>query len=100
MGIKNDLYKRIDEIYSLYPRKLGKTPGYKVAIAQCKDMQTLQLLETAVINYKVHVVREAKEPEFILYFSTFMRQWRDWLEDGHGLVAQDHIDLSDAGFDD
>lgn len=95
------MIKKLADIYTLYPRKMGKTPGYKTAHAQCKTLEDLSLLEFAVKNYLAHLKREETEKDYILYFSTFMHQWRDWIEDDVGSVLdiKGRADLTGIEFD-
>lgn len=98
-GHKKEHQDRLKGIYEKYPRKMGKSAGWKTAIAQCKNMDDLDQLETAISNYCSYITRERTERQYILYFSTFMHQWRDWLDPDIGSVAEAGLDLSDMGFE-
>ncbi len=85
--MKKDLQKRLEEIYKLYPRHLGKSRGMKTARVQCGTSSLMDELEKAVIAYRAYVEREKTDPQFIVYFSTFMSGWRDWLDPEHGKIT-------------
>lgn len=72
------LKSEIEEIYDLYPRKMGKTLGIKKAK---KMSQTeLQKLKQAVLNYCEYVKENKIEEKFIKHFSTFVNQYEDFME--------------------
>jgi hypothetical protein len=70
----------LEEIYKLYPKKLGKSPGMKKARRVIKTVFDVDDLRMAVENYKKYLARENTPPQYIMYFSTFMNQWEDWIE--------------------
>jgi hypothetical protein len=98
-GHRKEHQERLAAIYEKYPRKMGKSAGWKTAIAQCKTMGDLDQLELAISHYCAYVKREGTERQYILYFSTFMHQWRDWLDSDTGSVIEEKLDLSDLGFE-
>lgn len=77
--MKKSIHDRVEEIYALYPRKRGRSKGFRVALTQCKSEELLQSLELAIKNYKDHLIKEGTEARYILHFSTFMGQWKDWV---------------------
>lgn len=79
--------ERLDELYKLYPRKQGKSQGYKTALTQCPTLEDMALLEKAIVNYMIHLTKQGTEKEYVLYFKTFMNQWRDWLDPDHGSIT-------------
>lgn len=91
--------EKVEKLYLKYPKKMGKTRGINSALAQCKTDKDLELLEKAIDNYKEYIMREAKEPQYILYFSTFMNQWKEWLDHDIGAAINPALDLSDVGFE-
>lgn len=99
VGSKKDNLQRVEQIYAKYPKKMGKSRGFKTALSQCKNTEDFDLLDKAVLNYVDFLYREGTERKFILYFSTFMSQWRDWLEIDIGSTTVNKLDLSDAGFE-
>lgn len=92
------IHDKILETYALYPRKMGKSAGVSKAIRQCKTYDDAILLGRAVVRYIMHITQESTEKQYILYFSTFMNQWRDWLEPETGSVIQTKVDLNGLGF--
>jgi hypothetical protein len=76
--------KDFERVYALYPRHEGKSPGMKTCKAQIKTLADLESLNRAVSNYLAHLKRKGTKAEFILLWSTFMNQWRDWVDPNHG----------------
>lgn len=75
-------------IYQKYPRKVGKTLGLKICKRSIKTQEDYDLLMKAVTRYHDECVREAKKPEYIRHFSSFMNHWRDYLDHDYGTVAK------------
>lgn len=75
---------QLQEIYSDFPRKKGRAKGFAKARAEIKSIHDLDDLKAAVSNYRQNCILEKKEPRFILHFSTFMAEWRDWIDPNHG----------------
>lgn len=73
-----------DALYKNYPLKKGKSKGIALCERGIKTPEDYQGLRKAIERYAAECVREAKEPRFILHFSTFMGRWRDWLDPEHG----------------
>jgi hypothetical protein len=84
------LQMALEDAYKGYPRKLGKSPGMKFARANIRTLEKAEQLKNAIWNYRKHLEREKTESKFIMHFSTFMRQWSDWLDENHG--ATDSFD--------
>lgn len=67
----------IEQVYlDLYPLKKGKSKGIKTALKEIKSKQDLKDLKTSINNYNDSI----NDPKFIKHFSTFMNEWRDWLD--------------------
>jgi len=77
-----------ENIYSLYPKKLGKGAGMRKAKAEIKSAAELHQLQSAIEAYRSHIARNQVEPKFIKYFSTFMNNWREWLDPETGKVEK------------
>ena len=76
---------QIEALYKeFYPRKMGKNDGIKSGLRQIKTLADYADLKTAILNYRHYLAREKKEAQYVLYFSTFMNQWKDWLDPLHG----------------
>jgi hypothetical protein len=85
-----------EKVYKLYPRHEGKSPGMKTCKAQIKTPADLENLNHAVANYLAHLKRKGTKPDYVLLWSTFMNQWRDWLDPNHGSSADMSPSLSIA----
>jgi hypothetical protein len=68
----------LESIYQGYPRKRGKIPGMKKLSKEILSETDLEQLAAAVANFAKD--SEGKEPQFVMHFSTFANQWRDWIE--------------------
>ena len=69
------------DCYRLYPRKRGKSPGMKLAKRLIKTQDDLVAFRHAIENYKKVIAYDETEPQYVMYFSTFMGQWEDFLDD-------------------
>lgn len=67
--------------YQAYPRKRGKSPGLKAAKRMIKTQEDLVAFKYAIENYKKVIAHDETEPQYVMYFSTFMGQWEDFLDD-------------------
>lgn len=85
--MNHEIQKELELIYRAYPRKLGKSQGMRVARNQCKTLKTVEELRAAVRTYAKFLMETQTEPQFVMYFSTFMNQWRDWLDPEQGAVT-------------
>lgn len=74
----------IEAAYQGYPRKLGKSPGMKIARREIRSLNGAEALKMAIWNYRKHLEKEKTESQYIMHFSTFMGQWTDWLDPNHG----------------
>lgn len=91
----------LEAIYVGYPRKVGKAKGFERARRDIKSIRELNDLAKAVINYRAHCEREKTESKYIKHFSTFIGEWRDWVDPEHGraedfsqrAIAQDLGDI-------
>jgi hypothetical protein len=75
---------QLEEIYDTFPRKKGKAKGFKKARDEIKSIHDVEALRAAVSNYRQDCIREKTESRFIKHFSTFMAEWRDWIDPSHG----------------
>lgn len=71
------------EVYESYPRREGKSAGFKVYERDIKNAAERDSLLLAIQNYRKSKL--GTEARYLLMFSTFMNQWRDWLDPGAGL---------------
>lgn len=95
--VSDKLLLDFESAYALYPRKLGKARGMKACAAQIKTEDGLSELKAAVLRYKTHCETEGLEPKFIKHFSSFMSEWRDWLDPLHG--SSDIVEKSKLEWD-
>lgn len=70
--------------WEVYPRKVGKGKAEKVFIRELSSGLPPDEIMKATANYLAHLRREKTESKFILHGSTFMNQWKDWLDPEHG----------------
>jgi hypothetical protein len=78
---------QIEALYLGYPRKQGKSSGLRRLKADLKSGESIQAMVQARDNYVAHLKRARTEPQFVLHFSTWANQWRDWLDPEHGTIA-------------
>jgi len=76
-----------ESLYKKFPRKEGKQRGLKVCAVQVKTQEDFDQLSLAIDRYAEHIKKQATEARYIKHFSTFMGEWRDWLEKETGTVA-------------
>ncbi len=76
--------KDLEVVYSMYPRKEGKSKGLEKAAIQIKTNEDLLKLKEAVIAYKEKLERDETPREFVKHFDTFMTSWRDCLDPDYG----------------
>ncbi len=75
------------EIYARYPRKVGKSAGLKTCRKAVKTPEDFEALKTALRRYLEYLTTQKIDPQYVLHFSTFANQWRDWLEPNAGQTA-------------
>ena len=73
-----------ESLYEKYPRKVGKAAGLRKAKVQIKTLEAYEELRTAIARYTNYCIAQKTEPRFIKHFSSFMSDWRDWLDPGAG----------------
>lgn len=76
-----------DEIYSLYPKKVGKKAGWVRLKSILKDEASSDQVKRAITNYKAKLARDKTEPKYIKQFDTFLSTWEDWLDPMTGTVT-------------
>jgi len=69
-----------ESLYKKYPRKIGKSQGLTKCKRLVKTEMDFILLEKAILRFCEHHTAQGTEPQFIPYFSTFINNWRDWLD--------------------
>jgi len=74
-------YKDFEDLYALYPKKMGKAAGLLRCHAQIKNQGDLLLAHLAIENYRAYVKKSISDPRYIFQFDTFMNnRWRDWIK--------------------
>lgn len=68
-----------ESVYQSYPRKMGKGKGLARCKAQVKTPEDFDALNAAVRNYTEEMRRSQTEQKYIKHFSSFMGEWRDWI---------------------
>lgn len=68
----------LEKLYQGYPRKKGKTPGLKKLTKEILSEKDFEELAAAVKNYAKEAA--TKESQYVMHFSTFASQWRDWID--------------------
>lgn len=68
----------LESAYQKYPRKEGKTPGMKRLAREIRSQKDFDDLNKAVENYAR--AKEGKDKDYIKLFSTFVAEWRDWVD--------------------
>lgn len=69
----------LDAVYKLYPRKRGRTAGMAIAVKEVVTRRDLADFTDAVNAFARSMTDEERPDDKILYFSTFMLNWRDWV---------------------
>jgi len=67
----------IQGIYNIYPRKRGKTRGFR-KLAKLSESD-LPKLEQALSNFLMAMGKEKRSMDKVMYFSTWVNQWEDWI---------------------
>lgn len=75
---------QLDDLYSGYPRKEGKSRGYSKLAADLQSIEDVELCHMAIKNYVANLKKKGTEADFVKLFSTFAHEWRDWVEPGAG----------------
>ena len=69
----------IESLYKThYPRKIGITRALEIFKRQLWPDDELNALTKAILNYASHC--KGKEKQYIMHFSTFATQWKEWIE--------------------
>lgn len=67
----------LEAAYNLYPRKVGKTKGLQKLAKEIRSQEDYDALFVAIRHYSNS--REVREG-YVRHFSTFVTDWRDWLD--------------------
>lgn len=69
----------LDAVYQAFPRHRGRSAGMELARREIVTASDLADLKCAVNAFAAAMAQEERPDDKILYFSTFMGSWRDWL---------------------
>lgn len=80
------LLSSLEDLYKRYPRKMGKKRGMEKLKKIIKTETDFEAFLLAIENYKRYLIREGVEAQYIKYFSTFVNEYEDWIDDEAGTV--------------
>ncbi len=92
----------LELVYQKYPRRVGKQKGMDKLKAQIQTQKDFDDLTLALSHYVDHCRLKQTEEKFIKHFSTWVSEWRDWIDPSTGSGADfkhsaiDDLDLSGA----
>ena len=68
-----------DELWALYPRKIGRSIAYKAFLKAINEGVSTETIKNGILNYKKYIENENIKPEFIKHGSTWFNQkcWED-----------------------
>lgn len=69
-----------ESAYFLYPLKKGKSAGMKRLLRDIKNEDDLELFKKSIGNYKADLSLNRTELKYTKHFSTFVSEWRDWID--------------------
>jgi hypothetical protein len=86
MEIAKDIEARnlafnFEQIYDLYPRKVGKSTGIKWLKTNIKSRSRYEKLNEAVRNFASYTEAIDTETPFIPHFSTWVKRFEDWTDE-------------------
>lgn len=70
---------RFDDIWSRYPRRLGRKEAERHFISSVKSPQDWADIQNALDNYILQIRKEHTSPEYIKNGSTWFNNWRDYV---------------------
>ena len=81
---------KMNEIYELYPRKIGKKLGLeRLKRKFLNDKISLMDVERAVIKYRDECLNNKTEKQYIKHFSSFLLAWEDYSDDSAPVQADE-----------
>lgn len=81
---KERFVPNLEEIYSKYPRKIGKARGLKKLNSEIKNKEIEDQVFQALDKFIQHHQNAGTGQSFIPYFSTWANNWRDYLDPDFG----------------
>lgn len=74
-------------LYWDYPRHIKKGEFLKRCKTNIKTQKQFDDFKKALDNYKQHLANTNTEPQFIKHPTTFLSEWKDWLDPENGKVV-------------
>lgn len=68
------------EIWSKYPKKLGKRRAERYFNSTVKTEQDFKDINTALDRYIKYLLDHNVEPQYIKHGSTWFNEWEDWVD--------------------
>ena len=68
----------LESAYRRYPRKDGKSKGLKKLKSEIRSQEDFEKLILAIEKYAAS--RRGQDPQYTKHFSTFVSEWRDWID--------------------
>lgn len=68
----------LESVYRRFPRREGKSRGLKKLKSEIRTLADFEQLVVSVENYAAS--RRGEDPKFTKHFSTWVAEWRDWIE--------------------
>jgi hypothetical protein len=84
LGESEGIFKKF---WSAVPNKTGKSKAKKVWDREIKAGTSPDEMFQSLANFIAHHKRNGTDAQFIPHGSTFMNQWRDWLDEDAGKVV-------------
>lgn len=79
-SIEEAILINFEQLYSIYPRKEGRSRGLSVFRREVRSREEFDAFYQALQNYMLYTKRQKMESRFIKHFSTFMDEWKDWID--------------------
>lgn len=76
------------QLYSDYPKKVGKKAGFAKLKTILKKEGNFDKLKIAIANYKTKLAKDSTDPKYIKHFDTFLSSWEDWLDPTTGTFEE------------
>ncbi len=70
----------LESLYFLYPRKVKKKKGIEKLKVVIKDQETFDAVKKSILNYSAYCSKHVVEPRYIMYFTTFVNSWEDYID--------------------
>ncbi len=86
-GVRTSVSFDFENLYASYPRKQGKSLGMKKLQSTIKTPEDFEKAKQAIEKYTNHCKENAIDKQYIKMFSTFVGEWRDWLDPDIGTAV-------------